>query len=154
MLSLIHIYLFGGVPLILEEITTPRRDYVRASREEVYKQIKQDLEEAVSLLPNIESVKDGKLSKQVAQHLLAEVNICLGLYDEAIQAASAVIDHPEMALMTNRSVSYTHLDVYKRQRAYNRKQKWISTLSQNIWKNLERGIIKPSICFTSNTVQD
>ena len=94
--------LFGGVPLILEEITTPRRDYVRASREEVYKQIKQDLEEAVSLLPNIESVKDGKLSKQVAQHLLAEVNICLGLYDEAIQAASAVIDHPEMALMTNR----------------------------------------------------
>lgn len=94
--------LFGGVPLILEEITTPRRDYVRTSREEVYKQIKQDLEEAVSLLPNIESVKDGKLSKQVAQHLLAEVNICLGLYDEAIQAASAVIDHPEMALMTNR----------------------------------------------------
>ena len=61
--------LFGGVPLILEEITTPRRDYVRTSREEVYKQIKQDLEEAVSLLPNIESVKDGKLSKQVAQHL-------------------------------------------------------------------------------------
>lgn len=54
------------------------------------------------MLPNIESVKDGKLSKQVAQHLLAEVNICLGLYDEAIQAASAVIDHPEMALMTNR----------------------------------------------------
>ena len=24
-------------------------------------------------------------------------------------------------------------------------------MSQNIWKNLERGIIKPSICFTSNT---
>lgn len=94
--------LFGGVPLILEEITVPRRDYVRVSREEVYKQVKQDLEEAVTLLPNIELVKDGKVNKQLALHLLSEINISLGLYDEAIKAATSVINHPELRLMTDR----------------------------------------------------
>lgn len=95
-------HLYGGVPLILEEVPVPRRDYVRASREEVYKQIQLDLEEAASLLPDIDKVKDGKVNKQVAQHLLSEIYICLGMYDQAITTASAVIDYPEMGLMTNR----------------------------------------------------
>lgn len=95
-------HLFGGVPLILEEITVPRRDYVRATREEVYNQIKKDLEEAITLLPDIDKVKDGKINKQVAQHLLAEILISLGMNDEAIRTATAVIDHPAMGLMTSR----------------------------------------------------
>lgn len=95
-------HLYGGVPLVLEEISVPRRDLTRASREEVYKQIKRDLEEAIGLLPNIESVADGKVNKQLAQHLLTEINICLKLYDEAIQTATAVINHPELHLMTER----------------------------------------------------
>lgn len=95
-------HLFGGVPLILEEITIPRRDYVRATREEVYKQAKQDLEDAVAVLPDIESVKDGKVSKQLALHLLAEIDISLGLYEDAIKAASDVISHPALQLMSER----------------------------------------------------
>lgn len=95
-------HLFGGVPIVLEEISTPRRDYVRATREEVYKQIKQDLEDAIQVLPNIEAVRDGKVSKQLAQHYLSEINICLGLYDEAIAVSSEVINHPELHLMTER----------------------------------------------------
>lgn len=95
-------HLYGGVPLILEEVPVPRRDYVRASREEVYKQIQIDLEEAASLLPDIDKVKDGKVNKQVAQHLLSEIYICLGMFDQAITTASAVIDYPEMQLMTDR----------------------------------------------------
>jgi len=94
--------LFGGVPLILEEITTPRRDFVRTTREEVYTQCKEDLTEAIPLLANIDKVEDGKISKQVAQHLLSEIYISLGDYDNAINAASAVIDYPSMALMTTR----------------------------------------------------
>ena len=94
--------LYGGVPLILEEITTPRRDFVRATREETYTQAKNDLEEAISLLANIDDVKDGKIAKQTAQHLLSEIYICLGDYDKAINAANAVIDHSSMALMTER----------------------------------------------------
>jgi hypothetical protein len=76
--------LFGGVPLITEEITAPRRDFVRATREETYTQAKNDLLEAVSLLGNIDAVKDGKISRQMAQHLLAEIYISLGDYDNAI----------------------------------------------------------------------
>lgn len=95
-------HLYGGVPIVLEEVTTPRRDYVRATREEVYEQAKQDLEDAISVLPNIDEVEDGKVSKQLAQHYLSEVDICLGLYEEAVTAATAVIDYPGVGLMTER----------------------------------------------------
>ena len=95
-------HLYGGVPLVLEEVSTPRRDYVRATREEVYQQAVYDLEEAIILLSDIDQVKDGKVSKQAAQHLIAEVYISIGKYDKAIEAATAVIDYPKMALMTNR----------------------------------------------------
>jgi len=94
--------LFGGVPIITEEISSPRRDYVRASRAETYTQAKNDLTEAISLLGNIDAVKDGKVSKQIAQHFLAEVNIALGDYDGAINAASSAIDYPACKLMTER----------------------------------------------------
>jgi hypothetical protein len=94
--------LYGGVPLILEEITSPRRDFVRASRQETYTQAKNDLVEAVSLLGNIDAVRDGKISRQAAQHLLAEIYISLGDYDNAISAATAVIDWPAVKLMTER----------------------------------------------------
>lgn len=95
-------HLFGGVPIELNEVTVPRRDYVRDTRENVYKQIKSDLEDAVKVLPNIEDVKDGKVSKQLAYHYLSEIYICLGMYDDAITAASNVINHPGMGLMKER----------------------------------------------------
>jgi hypothetical protein len=94
--------LYGGVPLILEEITSPRRDFVRATRQETYTQAKNDLVEAVSLLDDIDKVKDGKIAKQTAQHLLSEIYISLGDYDNAISAATAVIDYPGTGLMTER----------------------------------------------------
>ncbi len=94
--------LFGGVPLITEEITAPRHDFVRASREETYTQAKNDLTEAISLLDNIDAIKDGKISKQMAQHLLSEIYISLGDYDNAISTANAVINYPAMKLMTER----------------------------------------------------
>ncbi|MDR3267634.1 MAG: RagB/SusD family nutrient uptake outer membrane protein [Tannerella sp.] len=94
--------LFGGVPLILTEVDKPRRDFVRATREETYTQAKNDLTEAISLLANIDNVKDGKVSKQLAQHLLSEIYISLGDYDNAVSAATAVIDYPGTGLMTSR----------------------------------------------------
>jgi hypothetical protein len=80
----------------------PRRDFFRATREKTYTQAKNDLMEAVSLLGNIDAVKDGKISKQMAQHLLSEIYISLGDYDNAVSAATAVIDYPAMQLMTER----------------------------------------------------
>lgn len=95
-------HLYGGVPIELNEVMVPRRDYVRASREDVYKQIQKDLEEAYQVLPDIDKVKDGKVNKQVAQHLLSEIYICLGLYDEAVKMATKVIDYKGLDLMENR----------------------------------------------------
>ena len=94
--------LYGGVPLVTEELTAARRDFVRATRTEIWTQAKTDLVEAASLLGNIDAVKDGKISKQMAQHLLAEVYIALGEYDNAVAQATAVIDYPAMGLMTER----------------------------------------------------
>ncbi len=95
-------HLYGGVPLILEEVTIPRRDYTRATREAVYQQCKTDLLEAIAGLDDIDKVKDGKVNKQVAKHLLAEIYISLNLADEAIAVASEVISYPGVALMVNR----------------------------------------------------
>lgn len=97
-------YIWGGVPLITQEVTEPKIDYVRATRHEVYAQIIEDLKFAASNLPDINaaSLKDGEVSIQAANHLLSEVYLADGQYQNAITASSAVINSPGMALMTNR----------------------------------------------------
>ena len=99
--------LYGGVPIILEEVTAPKRDFVRASREEVFAQVISDLQFAISNLPEVTELKeDGRLTKAAANHLLAEVYIIIKDWDKAISAASAVISNPNYALMTNRFGSW------------------------------------------------
>ena len=98
--------LYGGVPLVLEEIQEPRRDFVRASRAEVYNQCKEDLLNAIPLLGNVDGVSDGALSKQAAQHLLTEVYISLESYDKAISTATEVIQYSGLSLMTERFGRY------------------------------------------------
>jgi len=95
--------LYGGVPIVLEEITAPKRDFVRASRDEVWQQAAQDLLVATQNLPEITAVREeGRISKAVAFHFLAEVYISLAQWDNAIEAASAVIDNANFSLMTER----------------------------------------------------
>lgn len=97
-------YIWGGVPLETNEVTAPKVDYVRATRKEVYTQVITDLVFAAANLPDItsSSIKDGEISKQAANHLLAEVYIADGQFSNAVTAASAVITTPGMALMTAR----------------------------------------------------
>ncbi|GAB4107705.1 hypothetical protein GCM10028791_01520 [Echinicola sediminis] len=95
--------LYGGVPLVLEEATSPKRDYVRATKEAVLQQVISDLNFAAINLPGANEVKeDGRLNKAAANHLLAEVHIMAGDYPAAIAAASAVIDDPNFELMNSR----------------------------------------------------
>jgi hypothetical protein len=94
--------LYGGVPIELNELTEPRYDYVRASRDEVYQQCKKDLQQAIGILKNINEVSDGTVNKQIAQHILTEVLISLKDYDGAIASASSVIGYSGVSLMTNR----------------------------------------------------
>jgi len=94
---------YGGVPIILEEFSEPKRDFVRASREEVWTQCISDLEFAAANLPEVTELKeDGRLTKAAANNLLAELYIIVKDYDKAIAAASSVINDPNYALMTDR----------------------------------------------------
>ncbi len=95
-------YLFGGVPLVLEEVVEAKTDYTRATRKEVYAQCIEDLVFAAGKLPAINKVKDGEVSNLAAQHLLAELYIADGQFDKAVTAASVVIDDPNTELMTSR----------------------------------------------------
>lgn len=109
---LVHQY--GGVPLVLNEATSPKNDYVRVSRDEVLNQIVLDATEAAANLPNVDAVNDGKLNKAVANHLLAETFISLKQYDKAIAAATEVIEKSNLSLMKTRfgSLKNSLGDVY------------------------------------------
>lgn len=94
---------YGGVPIVLEEISSPKRDFVRASREQVWAQCVEDLIFASQNLPEITKVAaDGRISKAVAWHLLTEIYLNQKNWDGAINAATQVIDNPNFGLMTQR----------------------------------------------------
>ena len=91
--------LYGGVPIVDRQITEPKFDYQRATKEEVLQFIRQDLEDAAAALPPVAAESNGRIYQAAAWHLLAEVYISLGMttgnasyYDQAIAAASKVID--------------------------------------------------------------
>lgn len=107
--------LYGDIPIVAEIITEPKVDYKRDAREDVLEFVKADLEFASEWLPpTVESGQEGRIVKAAADHLLAEVNISLGLYDEAIESASEVINSGLYHLMTERfgSVKDQPGDVY------------------------------------------
>ncbi len=97
------VYLYGDVPLILEEAESARRDFVRTPKAEVLASIIEDFEFAKTNLPSLgEEAADGRLTKDVARHFLAELYIVTGDYQSAVTNASEVIDSGNYALMTNR----------------------------------------------------
>lgn len=113
--------LYGGVPIELNELSGPRYDYVRASRDAVYQQCKKDLQQAITLLSDISKVPDGTVNKQIAQHMLTEVLISLKDYDGAIASANDVISFSGVSLMTSRFGRRANLpgDVYRDLFEYN-----------------------------------
>ncbi|WP_051254142.1 RagB/SusD family nutrient uptake outer membrane protein [Arenibacter latericius] len=95
--------LYGGVPIVESVEAAPKFDYVRASREEVYNFAKEDLEFASKWLPEtVSKSKEGRIVKAAADHLLTEVYLGLGQYQNAIDSASDVIDSGLYQLMTER----------------------------------------------------
>jgi hypothetical protein len=83
--------IFGGVPILTEPVTTPRNDFTRPTRAEVYAFAKADLVFAAANL-NITTSQPGRVVRAAADHMLAEVLISLKDYDGAIAAATRVID--------------------------------------------------------------
>ena len=93
--------LYGGVPKIDHEVTAPRKDFQRATREEIYDFCREDLEYASNNLTR-EADGRGGITAGVADHLLSEIYICLGRWQDAVNAATRVIDDPQYELMTER----------------------------------------------------
>lgn len=95
--------LYGGVPLVLDVVNEPKRDFVRNSESEVWDQVLEDLLFAEQYLPEVTELdQDGRLTKSAANHLLAEIYLIRKEYDMSIAASSKVIDNPNFSLMTNR----------------------------------------------------
>lgn len=95
-------YLWGDVPLNLEESgLTIRTDWERTPLNEVRQQMVDDLLFAEMHLPDVPAT-EGRVSKVVAQHYLAETYLALGQDREALEKAQAVVDNPNYALITDR----------------------------------------------------
>jgi len=95
-------YLYGGVPLQLEEVKSPKTDYVRDTKENVLAQAIKDVEFASEHLIDITDVRDGEISLPVAYTLLSELYLATGENQKAIDAATKVINNPALSLMKDR----------------------------------------------------
>lgn len=96
-------YLFGDVPLNLTESkgSNIRTDWQRAPVAEVRKVMETDLLDAEAGMADL-PVIEGRASKAVAQHYLAELYLATGDYQKAKDKALAVIQNPNYKLITAR----------------------------------------------------
>ena len=94
---------FGDVPLVDYVIRTPKTDFVRDPKEEIYALMEDDLIFAASNLPaRGEEEQPGRITQGAAWHYLSETYLSEGKYQLAVDAATHVIDDYGYALMTNR----------------------------------------------------
>ena len=94
---------YGDVPLVTEVINTAKTDFVRAPKADIYKQMEEDLTFAAANLPaRGKQEAPGRINQAAALHLLSELYITEAKYQEAVNAASKVIDGAGYALMTKR----------------------------------------------------
>ena len=106
-------WFWGDVPIIEEEIKTPKLDFKRNPASEVIDFILEDLKFASQNLPN-ENPDGARLSKAAADYLLAETYIVKKQWDEAISSVNRILDDSQYDLMRNRFGSMTDKpgDVY------------------------------------------
>ena len=87
--------LFGGVPLVKELYTSPKYDFMRATREDTYLLAIQDLTEALEGMPDFPP-EAGRVAKGAVYHYLAEAYLALatelnnhkGYLDASVEAAT------------------------------------------------------------------
>jgi len=96
------VYLYGGVPLVTAAVYEPKYDFTRATKQEVLDQVILDLEFASANLLTKQAARPGEVNRLVASHLLSEVYLAAGRYQDAVNAATVVIDDPTTDLMRNR----------------------------------------------------
>ncbi|MFC4222063.1 RagB/SusD family nutrient uptake outer membrane protein [Flagellimonas marina] len=98
----ILVQLYGGVPIVRNEIGVVTNNLLRASKAEVYAFIEEDLLAAIEDLPEVTEILPGRIPRAAAYHLLTEAYVATEQWQNAIDAASEIIDNPNYALMTSR----------------------------------------------------
>jgi len=94
---------YGDVPVVTEVTNEFKTDYVRQPKADAFKLMEEDLTKAVSFLPDRgKEESPGRITKGAALHLLTEIYLMEGKYDEAIQSSTRLIDNMGYKLMTNR----------------------------------------------------
>jgi hypothetical protein len=97
------VYLYGDVPYVETILYDFKLNFTRTPKAEVLGHIIDDLTFATQHLPaNPDQVKDGKLTKWAAYHLLSEMHLLNKAYVPAEQAALAVINSGYYGLMKTR----------------------------------------------------
>jgi hypothetical protein len=96
-------FMWGDVPLNLEESSGSNiiTDWERTPVDQVRKQMEEDWLFAEQHLPEVHEI-DGRISKAVAQHYLAELYLTMGEPEKAKTKAEAVINNPNFSLVTER----------------------------------------------------
>lgn len=92
---------YGGVPLITEPLEAGQFAQTRATAEEVYAQIEQDLTDAIAVLPlrsEYAPADLGRATKGAAQALLGKVHLYQQEYAEAYDQLTAVIESNQYSL--------------------------------------------------------
>ncbi len=97
------VYLYGDVPYVETILYDFKLNFTRTPKAEVIQHMVDDLKFAAQYLPtNPDQVKDGKLTKWAANHLLSEIYLLQGKPDLAEQAALSVINSGYYSLMKTR----------------------------------------------------
>lgn len=91
---------FGDVPAPTKEITSAKVDFVTVKREVILARIKADIESTIGSVPW--TTDKGDINRAACYHLLAKIDLALGLFDDAITATSAIINQGSYKLMKNR----------------------------------------------------
>ena len=88
---------FGDVPFIGREVAEPKLDFFSTKREVILEKLKKDMEFAAKWCSD--NVDRGRVTKGACGHLLTQINLALGKFDDAITSSSAVIDGGVYSLM-------------------------------------------------------
>lgn len=91
---------WGGVHLSLEEVSTVQTTATRASVDQFYQQITEDLTFAINNLPE-SSIDYGRVVKPAAEAFMARIHLTRGNYAEASALAKRVINNYNYALEEN-----------------------------------------------------
>lgn len=91
---------FGDVPLILDEVKSPKLDFYTYTRESILRKMKEDMDAYAGFIP--EEASHGTANKDAAYHLLTKINLALGEFDDAVESATVVIEGGIHELMTER----------------------------------------------------